>query len=305
MRSTDSFVFTRSLVPPMHLAAACLLLLLCGGISRTAAARSSRASIHLANETALRRSLFRDYDAKMAGDWPVTVEFELVVVSVSSLDAMLNLVVLETWWRIRWRDERLVWDASAYDGIDSLMVDQSSVRARARSLDRRRRHRRHAAGGARPTARTAVHRSLEPRCGAGWRLKRVPPARAANGSRESPLITPRARTVVSSGDGVVRRASCACARARVWPSPFVCLRARGVCARARGAGLDAGRGDVGPSLGSAHHVDAVHRPLDERRDALAERRAASLPSASRRMRCPLQVYSLLEHEDARSSARAK
>ena len=150
MRSTDSFVFTRSLVPPMHLAAACLLLLLCGGISRTAAARSSRASIHLANETALRRSLFRDYDAKMAGDWPVTVEFELVVVSVSSLDAMLNLVVLETWWRIRWRDERLVWDASAYDGIDSLMVDQSSVRARARSLDRRRRHRRHATGGARP-----------------------------------------------------------------------------------------------------------------------------------------------------------
>ena len=57
------------------------------------------------------------------------VHFEMALQSVSQLSAVESAMVLESWWRIYWTDERLRWDPDEFGGLGTIMVDSTDVRA--------------------------------------------------------------------------------------------------------------------------------------------------------------------------------
>ena len=56
------------------------------------------------------------------------VHFEMALQSVSQLSAVESAMVLESWWRIYWTDERLRWDPDEFGGLGTIDMGLSQNR---------------------------------------------------------------------------------------------------------------------------------------------------------------------------------
>ncbi|XP_067660183.1 neuronal acetylcholine receptor subunit alpha-6-like [Haliotis asinina] len=77
--------------------------------------------------TNLRRVLLKDYDAEVRPALNTHVSLQMVLVSLNSIDTATQSMSVNCLWYTIWRDERLTWNPSDYNGTDFLALKKTEV----------------------------------------------------------------------------------------------------------------------------------------------------------------------------------